>query len=302
MAGLLVLIWLLAMVFGDLVVRICASVVVLCALQGLWRGAAELVGLLAGTLVAILAAPSLGRACEGLVSSVVGTGGLVNRFLAIAAAGGLIIAGVTIAVSVVARRVLGRSSWLEGSNRLLGMGLGAAEGIIIALAVLWIPLTLEPVAAARLAEQELEGAGGRKGVPGAVMAWADAVRGSALGGVARGSNPIGDSKVLKICRDFAAVSRSDKAMAVFLDSDVMTHVRKTPSVEQAMAIAREDPALAPLLEGRGVSASMLREIMESPAVLRILDETTLLSDVGPMTGGLEEALRKAKASLDPHAR
>src|SRR5204862_276384 len=87
---------LLGLVFGAAPTKIVVTLVCLLTVQGLWRGAGELVGLVASTLCAVVFAPPLGRGFEGLFNGIFGTGGVMGRGISIAIVGVIIIASGTI--------------------------------------------------------------------------------------------------------------------------------------------------------------------------------------------------------------
>src|SRR5690348_10688410 len=70
--------------FGGIVATVTVLVIAASTVQGLWRGATELVGLLIGLILAGLFAAPIGRALEGAVGSIAGTTGMTNRLLSTA--------------------------------------------------------------------------------------------------------------------------------------------------------------------------------------------------------------------------
>jgi hypothetical protein len=58
-----------------------------CAIQGLWRGAAEIAGLVVGLVLAMLLAASLGRMFEGPIAGLTGTRGLLGRLISMIVCG-----------------------------------------------------------------------------------------------------------------------------------------------------------------------------------------------------------------------
>ena len=73
--------------------------------------------------------------------------------------------------------------------------------------------------------------------------------------------------------------------------EAIASIKDLPSVRQAAEMIEQDPRLMSILNAEGgVSAEELHEILDSPTVLRILDETSIAADVGPMTDRIEEAL------------
>jgi hypothetical protein len=192
--------------------------------------------------------------------------------------------------------------------------MGLAEGCLIALMLLWGPLVLEPIARAQLAddgrdprEGEWRAAATERPAPSpvarAVVSMADAVHNSSLGGLAERTNPVEGSGLLSLAADFAAVSRDRDAMAWLLDRPVMEKIEALPSVQEAVETLKSDPELSGMFKDReGVDVSDIRAVIESPAVLRLLDRTTVVRDVAPMADELAAAIREAKARIRTPAR
>jgi hypothetical protein len=263
-------------------------------LQGLWRGASELIGIVVSSLVAVLIAPPLGRALEGVTSGLLGTGGILNRMIAVVGVGLLVVIIGSVVVSIFAKRALKlRPQWRRW-NSIAGAGLGMVEGIILGMAILWTPLALEPVAATQLAEADEDTA---SPVAKGIRSFADRVRGSSLGGVAQATNPIEGSRLLSLANDFIAVARDEDAMAWFMGTPVMQEIGALPSVNEAKNRINADPKLVRVLEEEGVSVDLLKQVLESRTILDIFDQTTVVSDLSPKADRLVEAITQAKARI-----
>jgi Colicin V production protein len=308
-SGLLVV---LAWMQGDTVAAIAAAILGAGTAQGLWRGAARIVGFLAATLLAMVLAPRVGPFIEGPVASLAGTGGLANRLLATVVAGIVIIALGSVIVGLFARRLMtGRANW-RAWDRAAGGGLGAVEGLLLVMLLLWGIKAIEPIARvragasvdqeARVIDQGTHAAPTttireRHLVADRVLRWADAVDGSALGGVARRTNPIADSELMKIIDDFAVISRSPEARAWLFESPVMKKIEALPSIQHAIEVARNDPQLSGLYDASGISREALWTALNSAVLLRLLDETALVDELKPMKRELVESLKQARGTV-----
>lgn len=288
----------LTLLFGGLVAKVVAAVVVLAMLQGLWRGGAELVGIVSGLVLAVPIAVPVGRAMEGVTAALAGTSGLTNRLISIGIVAALVTLIGGLAGRFAAKRV--RRAW-PGYKRwdpYLGAVLGAAEGCLLALVLMWAPLALEPVARAQMTDPD---AGGEPRAPSfpalGVAKAADLVRASSLGPLAQATNPVAASDLLALAADFAAISRDPDAMDYFLATPVMQRIQDLPSIHEARRILEADPELASMFGADGVSADAIRALMESPTVLRAFDETTVISDLRPLQHDLVAAIRAARARV-----
>jgi DNA-binding NarL/FixJ family response regulator len=74
---------------------------------------------------------------------------------------------------------------------------------------------------------------------------------------------------------------------------VMQRIQRLDSVERARAILGADPQLSSMFGEGGISADALKRLMDSPTVLRVFDETTVVSDLRPLEPELIEAIRQA---------
>lgn len=308
---------LLVALLGGPVTAIVAILIAACILQGLWRGASEILGVLVGMFVAALLCQPIGRACEGAVASIAGTSGLANRFISIAVAA-VVIAATVSAVASFALKRLWKSrqhAWMKWDH-LLGGGVGLVEGAMLSFVVLWAPLTLEPIASAQATLQTVD-ATAEPSVARRVADWAGAVRASPLGGLASATNPASSSPMVQLLEDFVFVARDPEAMEHFLNSEPIQRLRNLPSVGDAIRRLEADPQLTGLITGASpspsnastaaqrddanasppITADTIRAILASNTLLTVLDETTILHDLTPLAPDIGTALREAKAII-----
>jgi hypothetical protein len=293
-------IMLAALILGSLPTKIVVSLICLVTLQGLWRGAAELVGLVVSTIFAVALAPALGRGFEGLFRGLFGTTGVLNRTISIAVVGLLIIVAGTTLLSIGARRFVKQRPELARVNKYAGAGMGLVEGTILGMAVLWTVLALEPIAAGQLTSQPsyVVPDEGDKANPVAkgLVSFADKVRDSALGGMAQATNPIEGARLLSLCNDFVAVARDEAAFDSFMQSPVMQEIKELPSMQAAMDRVKADPELANLVKD-DLTADAVRTVLGSKTILDIFDHTTVVSDLTPRMDALIQAIAEAKAKI-----
>lgn len=259
------------------------------AALGFVRGVARVAGLVVATFVAILIAPALGRGLEGLVASMTGTGGLRARLIAIMVAGLVVIVVVSVAVNFAMKAWVKRQPGVKRWDRWAGLGLGGLEGLLIALLVVWVPLTLEPVAKA------IVESGGGDDTTRRILSAAEGVRGSALGGIATSTNPLAENDLMKLAGDFAVISRDQAKLERFMATDAMKRIQALPSINQAIDMIEKDPELRQLTEGgRGVSVQAIFKILDNPTVLKVLDQTTVVADLTPLAGDLQAAVKQTR--------
>jgi hypothetical protein len=285
----------IALLFGGLAIKVVAVVIAFAIIQGLWRGAAELAGIVAGLILAVPLAPVIGRGFEGAVSAATSTDGLMARFLAMGLAAVLIVAVVGVIVRTITKRALRSSPALRRWNPYLGAGLGLIEGGLLALVLLWAPLALEPIARA-----QLEPAPGQREpspLAGRVVGFAEQIHDSALGPLAVQTNPIAGTELMSLAADFAAVSRDPEAMAWLMETPVMQQIEALPSLRDAVETVRGDPELSALLDERGASIETVKALLNSRQILELFDRTTIIRDMRPLAPRLAEAIREAKGRI-----
>jgi len=308
-AGALGAMVVLALAFGSITTFLAALVFVFAVFQGLWRGATELLGLVVGMVIAALLAAPLGRAMSGVTASIFGTGGLTNRFLSIALVAVIITVIFAATLGFAAKRWLKKHENWKRWDPFAGAALGAIEGSILAMLVLWVPLAMEPLAQSRLREEAEEAAqaveSGEEVVAPSiatslattVVEMSKKVHESALGNVAEATNPVAGSQLIVLASDFAAVTRDPAAMDYFLATPVMQDIHNLPSLNAAMEQIKADAELSRLFDAAGVSIASIRAILDSDALLLILDTTTVVEDLMPRAEEIAAAVAEAKTKI-----
>lgn len=288
---------LLCILFGSLPLKIVVLVLAICIIQGLWRGAAELIGIVGGMIVGVLVCRPIGRLFEPALASLTRTSGLSSRLISIGLAAVVISAVVAVAIGIVAKRAMKKRPDFAGADKLAGGGLGLVQGCFLGLIVLWVPLAMEPVARTQIEERSGEAgfaAAPPNPVARAVVNFAEQVKGSSLGGVAEGTNPMEGTKIFALSGDFSIVLRHPKAREHFVNSDAMRGLRTTPSVQDAIARLEKDQELGAMIRAGDYGPQFVREVLLSRTLMDVLDNTTIVRDLTPQVGEIERALQEAK--------
>jgi hypothetical protein len=298
---------------GGWVPAVVVGLIGFCAIQGLWRGAAEIAGLVVGLVLAMLLAAWLGRMFEGAIAGVTGTRGLLGRLI------GMIVCGLFVTMlawgagAVLAQRVLRERPHWRTADKLAGGGLGAVEGILLSLIVLWVPVAMRPIAAMRASvDREAASAEGlspeqaeARVLPLAkrVLAFADDVEQSTLGSAATQASPMSNWAVLDLAEDFIVITRDPQARDELAKSAAWQEFMNLPSMQQAREIVERDPSLQDILRQEGITIGGMRKLLESDTTLRVLDETSIASDLDRIKEGVQAAVRDAaRASKERKAR
>lgn len=296
-AGAIVL-GLLAWGVGSAVVGAYVAAMGLGAAAGLRKGAASTAAWIAALGVGAVFAAPVGLAIEDQVSTLAGTGGLMNRVVAALIAGGAIAATLGGVGGALARRLLAHHPRAHRRDRLAGAAVGAAYGAALALVVSWVALSIEPLAQTRLATGATAGRSASPAARALVRA-AKAIRESPLAGFIAATNPLREADLLALAADFVAVSRDPAAMEWFMNTDAMRRVSALESVRSGMASVRGDPALAHVFDDGPLSLSDVVDVLNNRTVLEVFDRTSVLADLAPLSGAMAEALRQARARIAP---
>ncbi|MBM4107752.1 MAG: hypothetical protein FJ255_02900 [Phycisphaerae bacterium] len=283
---------------GIPVAAIVASAVLLGAGAGHRKGGLRMGAWLIGLGAGALLAATVGRAIEPIVASAAGTGGVMNRAVAMLIGGGVVAVALGAGLSALGGRLLAsRAAWGRWDRRA-GAAAGAAYGAALCLVVSWGLAWAEPIAGARLDAEALGGRPAPWAARGIARA-AGAMRRSPLAGFVDATNPMQGSDLLALAADFVAVSRDPAAMEWFMGSDAMRRAAELESVRAGLAAVRGDAALSFLFEDGEVSVPDLVAVLNSETLLGVIDRTPVLGDLGPHAGAMAAALREARARVGP---
>lgn len=286
------------------VTAVCIGLIGFCVIQGLWRGAAEIVGVVIGLVLALMLAKVLGRSFEGMIGGLTGTKGLLARFVSTLVCGAVIAILVWGVVSVFAKRWMKEKPQWKDADKFAGAGIGAVEGVLLSMVVLWVPLAVRPVANMRatmdrelamtqgMTQEEASKAVGP--LARRVLEIAEDVERSTVGSVAQSTNPIEDAGAISLAEDFIAVTRDPEAMEKLAKTEVWQRFMNLQSMQQARQLMEQDATLKPIIESKGVSIDAIRELLESDTTLKVLDTTTIVSDLNGMKDELAAAIRQAR--------
>jgi uncharacterized membrane protein required for colicin V production len=285
---------LLGLLLFDPPGKVAVTIIVLLVLQGLWRGSSDIAGMLVGTLFAVVLARPLAPAFEGITGSIFGVSGLANRLAATFAAGTVVLLVVAAVVSTLLRKLIkSQPAWARW-DPYAGATVGAIEGAILALAVMWVPVALRPVAEAQVAQAKADG------VPAApqahfVVSAASAIENSSLGGVAEATNPVKGTRLISVSGDMLEVLHNDAMRQHFLESEVMRQVDAMESVKHALEIIQADTELMKVLDD-GANEDAVRTLFNSDTVMRAIDKTGVVSELADMAPRIADAIEAARKS------
>ena len=92
--------------------------------------------------------------------------------------------------------------------------------------------------------------------------------------------------------------RHKPAFDHFLSSPVMTKIKDAPAVQDAIRRLEADPELGGMIRSGNYGTEMVRAMLTSKALMEVFDSTTIVSDLTPLVGDLQQALKEARAIAD----
>lgn len=298
-AGALALGAIVAAIFGSFITALFLFITTFALINGFLLGASRIAAFFAGTFVAMLVAIPLGRAVESPIGSVFGASGLTARVLSITMVAVVVLLVATAVGQNIIKRLTRDRPTIQRYDMLAGAALGGFEGALLSFMLMWVIFAIEPLANMSVAVSQ-----GKRPNPvsAAVVDGATTIRESALGRAAEAVNPLDELHMVKLFQDSLIVLNDPDARRRFLNSPEIQQIQQRQSVQQAVEMLRDDEAIRAVIESdSGISGADLRLIMNSPTLLRVIDETGVVADLRPIVDDLEQAMRRAVEQTERNA-
>lgn len=296
-AGVLLLIALPAIAFGNNVTRLFFVIVLIVTANGYGLGATKVAAVFAGLLLGALIGTPLGRLFEGVISTILGTTGLSNRIASILLMSLAVVAGASFGLQYPLRKWISRFPKVQKHDRLIGAGLGLFEGSLLGLLVIWAVLAMEPVATTSIAQakrDQSEGGPPPSALAESIVEVAHEAKESAVGQIAQATNPLSELKFIALFQKIIAVLNHFEAREAFLAHEAIKEIRSRESIQKALEMLKTTPEVKVIMEGDGsITGEQLKAIMDSPQVLKVLDQTGLVGEMKPLYGAIETAVDDA---------
>lgn len=260
---------------GDLAAAFAIVLVTLSAQVGFRMGLSTMM-LSVGAIVAVVSlVPFLAFGYESRFSEYVHTTGLTNRLACMAAFTLLVSLVVMMLGTMVINRILFRLPRLKRLNAYLGFAAGAIEGGVLVLLLFGALLTLQ------LAFREIDAEENR--VTALVDAWAARARASVLGNTVRDYNPFDRWAALAPLRGMpemaGRIGDPDYLQRLLRDPDVVA-AADDAEVAEALREIKQEPYVRDVLDGNEpIDGRFLKHLMDSPAVLQLVDLPAFRSSV-----------------------
>jgi uncharacterized membrane protein required for colicin V production len=281
---------------------VAASVVGVAAFGGLWGyylGAFRLLGALGAVVAAYEFTTPAARWLSPRLADAFGTAAGTTWLLSVILAALGIAALITAAVEWLSRRLTYRRRQLDAGNRLLGFGVGAAEG-----AVFMLLLLSGLVATARPAHERLESLRPEadnslgRAMSDRVVRVAALARRSVAAPLVVNHNPFDAIPQLKRVQRTIAVVNDPQALTGMAEHPALAKLQDNPTVRAAVESLANDPQLRELaLSGKSIDGKTVLALLNNPSIARLLERPELVRDIaaalGDMDGGVWESFTKS---------
>jgi uncharacterized membrane protein required for colicin V production len=259
------------------------------AFGGFRVGVLSILTSVAAITAAVIYAPEIGMQYERNVSETLGTTGLLNRCISVAAVG----IGISMLVWIVTYMTVGRivrgRPGLARMNRLTGFTFGYGQGAVAMVLLVGGMLVMEPLQRDRLATANIQ-AEDYSIVHKAIFWTVEQADASVIGPYIRKYNPI--EKIPQLNQ----IQRVQRTAAVLSDpakmNDVIGHpsilkLQERPEVQQAVADLRNDESINEILtSGKPMDRSAAMTLLNHPAVLNLVDQPGFIAEA---TKAIEDA-------------
>lgn len=249
------------------------------AFGGFRVGVLSILTSVAAIAAAIVYAPEIGMQYELQVGSKLGTTGLLNRCISVAAVGIGISMLVWLVMHLTVGRIVRNRPNLVRMNRRCGFVIGFTQGAAAILLLVGGLIVMEPIQRQKLAEANV--AAEDYSVVHKVIFWTvDQTDASVIGPTIRKYNPIEQIPQLN------QIQRVQRTAAVLADpakmNDVIGHpsileLQQQPEVQKAVAELRSDESINDILtSGKPMNRDAAMTLLNHPAVLNLVDQPGFL--------------------------
>jgi uncharacterized membrane protein required for colicin V production len=174
-----------------------AMILTLGALHGLWRGGTRKIIMIAATIGLLYLATSSSDAANTYIQSRMSPSAASWSWVVIAGVLVLALLVIGISVSIFRRRVVMKHPFLRGFDRLVGVGVGTAEGALIILTVCWMAVSIRPYATVVRDQPQTQVGSSRHRMLTDMVRIADEAGDGTVGEIVDATNPIDSVPVLK---------------------------------------------------------------------------------------------------------
>lgn len=237
---------------------------VISALLGFRMGISTILVSILGLATAYWIAPPWGIALEPRFNGIFGTSGLTNRCLAIGTVALVVSLLITTVASMLIGGFLARRRKLDLLDRYLGLALGVGEGMFVVLLIL-----------AAFVRFNL---GNRLGEPATKIA--GVLNKSAVLPYVKRFDPFDRLPILDQANEWqqsVQYLREPQNVNALLRDPRVSELRQQPEYQAAIREFRNDPVVSELFDnGETIDREMLMRLMNSDAVLKLLDQKEFL--------------------------
>ncbi|WP_162006709.1 CvpA family protein [Roseimaritima sediminicola] len=270
---------------GDYVLSVALGVVAVLAISGFRLGLLRIVGSLAGMTLAVLYAPQLGQTYAPHFHTWLGTTGLTNRFIAIAAIGLLITSVTALLFVVLSRRLFELRPRADALNRWTGYVVGAGQGVLAMWLLIGGVLLLDRPHAPQSADRQPPAS---KDAPvHRVDQWVDAakqqIETSQLGNLVADNNPFERVPALSQFQTWqrtALTLKDPAAIDGLLRHPDVVRLQQNTAVRAAIAELQQDEQIREILDSdRPLDPHRAIQLLNHQKVMQLVDQPEFLETV-----------------------
>lgn len=245
------------------------------AFVGFRAGMLSILTSIVAITTAIVFAPEIGMQYELQIGSKLGTTGLLNRCISVAAVGIGISMLVWLAMHLTIGRAVRRRPGLIRMNQRGGFLIGFAQGALTVLLLVGGFLVMEPVQRQKLAEANV--AEEDYTLVHRAMFWTvDQTDTSVIGPTIREYNPVERfpqiNQIQRVQRT-AAVLADPRKMNDVIGHPSILNLQQRPEIQKAVAELRSDESINDILtSGKPMDRSAAMTLLNHPAVLNLVDQ------------------------------
>ncbi|MFK8111426.1 MAG: CvpA family protein [Rubripirellula sp.] len=266
----------------------------LCAFTGVGAFSGYRAGLvyamtwLAAIGTAILYAPGIGQTYESHFTNLLGTTGLLNRFVSIGIVGVLISFVLSSLAIMVVGRVLRKRPRLDSLNRWMGFAIGGVEGLAMCVCFLGGMLIIEPIEQERAPRRPESDRRGQM-VSRLILTTAENTHASRVGHLIESYNPfvrLPQLNKVKEVQQTAEVLSDPAKIDGLLKHPSIQELQQRPEVKTAVAALKSDPKVQNILQsGRPMNREMAISLLSHPAILELVDQPGFLEEASKVIRG-----------------
>lgn len=298
----------LAFFIGGLVTQIFAVAIAVGTVIGFVTGSTMMIAVTFGLIAAWFGAGFVAPALTSMVGDATDTSGLIARGVATAVSFGIVAIGLAVVAWLPLALVKRKVHFWNRHSRGIGSVLGLTQGTLAALSIVWISLSVSQADANQSDKQGnsaigllnglTQGEGGQlQKLQQALGSIAADARTNPMGQFAESVNPVEDSteaQVLAMTTKIEDIFKNPETRAAFVKHPEVVRIKQDKQLIKKLESYQDDPDVAKLVSkmknNKDINANLVRELADSPGLLKAVDEKGLLETFKPQIEKLKTVM------------